>query len=195
VKKFSVNFIQTNSIHPPMERTRKVRDKPQPYIRSKKKAAAPKDPNAFVAKTSAAPPEKKKRENLTLQDWFDVFLYIDEHPLLDQTEIVKHFSTRAEGKLIFTQPTLSRKIKERPILEARANDNPTALSSKRPRVVTRPDVEKALVVWFRAMESKGETVSGPMLMEKRKRFEAEFKVPEKERIAERGGWVASFCKT
>ncbi|KAF9219086.1 hypothetical protein BS17DRAFT_811334 [Gyrodon lividus] len=79
-------------------------------------------------------------------------------------------------------------------MEAHANDNPNALSSKRPRVVTRPDVERALVLWVRDMEQKGETISGPMLREKQKRFEDKFQVPETERLLGES-WVQSFCNT
>jgi hypothetical protein len=46
-------------------------------------------------------------------------------------------------------------------------DNPNALSSKRPRIVTRPDVDRALFLWIKQMEEKGEHVNGPMLKEKR----------------------------
>jgi hypothetical protein len=60
------------------------------------------------------------------------------------------------------------------------HSNPSALSSKRPRIVTRPDVERALVIWLRSMEEKRETVNGKMLVEKRKCFEKELNVPENE---------------
>jgi hypothetical protein len=76
-------------------------------------------------------------------------------------------------------------------MEAQINDNPNALSSKQPRIVTRPDVECALILWVRHMESRRETVTGPMLREKRKRFEDEFAVPENERLS--GEWLQSFC--
>lgn len=48
-------------------------------------------------------------------------------------------------------------------MEACANDNPNALSSKRPCVATRPDVDAV-----QDIEERGETVSGPMLKKKRK---------------------------
>jgi hypothetical protein len=44
------------------------------------------------------------------------------------------------------------------------------------------------------MEARGEVVTGPMLVEKCKRFETELQVPEEERLT-REGWVTSFCKT
>src|SRR6202030_3081458 len=72
--------------------------------------------------------------------------------------------------------------------------NPSALSSKRPRNVARPDIERYLVEWVKHMEMKGESVSGPMLQEKRRRFEDICKVPNGERLTGRG-WIASFCKT
>ncbi|KAF9226059.1 hypothetical protein BS17DRAFT_684458, partial [Gyrodon lividus] len=108
--------------------------------------------------TSAQLPQQMSHQNLTLTDWLLVYAYIDAHP----------------GALIFNQPTLSCKLRERPKMEAHANDNPNALSSKRPHVVTRPDVECALVLWVRDMEQKGKTISGSMLREKQKRSEEKF---------------------
>lgn len=70
-------------------------------------------------------------------------------------------------------------------LEQRVHDNPSALSSKRARIVTRPDVEKALVCWFHTMEDKGEHFTGSMLREKRRRFEDLLGVPEEEQLRER----------
>lgn len=130
---------------------------------------------------------------MTLHDWMTVFAYIDDHPLLGQADIVEHFKTKKENALEFTQSTLSRKLKNRDQLDERVQSNPSALSSKRPRVVTRPDVERALVLWIRHMEEKGETVNGPMLIAKRKKFEVEFKVPAEEQLTG-DSWVTSFCK-
>ncbi|KAF9235824.1 hypothetical protein BU15DRAFT_33890, partial [Melanogaster broomeanus] len=120
--------------------------------------------------------------NLTTYDWLTVFAYIDQHPDKTQTDVVNFFRTRAEGALEFTQATLSRRLKEREEIESRAQSNPTALSSKRPRVVTRPDVEEALVLWVRSMELKGEIMNGPMLREKRRRLEERMGVPDAEQL-------------
>jgi hypothetical protein len=172
----------------PTEPTRKPREKPTPYVRKPDKVKIPRDAPATSATKS------KGRQNLTLHDWLTVFAYMDAHPDMGQGQIVQHFATRKEGTLTFTQPTLSRKIEKRSELEERAKSTPNALSSKRPRIVTRPDVERALVLWFRHMEEKRETVTGPMLREKRKRFEEDFNVPENECLTG-DGWVTSFCKT
>ncbi|KAF9220549.1 hypothetical protein BS17DRAFT_849410, partial [Gyrodon lividus] len=84
--------------------------------------------------TSAQLPQQMSRQNLTLADWLLVYAYIDAHPGVSQANIVEHFQTRHEGALIFNQSTLSRKLQECPKMEARANDNPNALSLKRPQV-------------------------------------------------------------
>jgi len=144
-------------------------------------------------RTTAKPITKKKRENLTPFDWMTVFSYIDDHPTLSQDDIVKYFQTRHKGVLKFDQSTLSCKIRDRKKLEDWANDHPNALSSKHPCVVTHPDVEKALILWVRSMEEKGETVTGPMLVAKHMRFEEVFDVPHGERLIG-DGWVLSFCK-
>lgn len=182
----------------PAERIRKPWDKPAPYSRKPgpKGKQARNGPGGPGRTTSAKSATKTTRSNLTLQDWLTVFAFIDTHPLLSQDDIVQHFATKpdSEGPLKFTQSTLSRKISERAKLESRVNSNPTALFSKRPRVVTRPDVEWALVIWLRSMEEKREAVTGAMLAEKRRRFEKEFDVPEKECLSGES-WVQSFCKT
>lgn len=60
--------------------------------------------------------------------------------------------------------------------------NPTALNLKEAHIVTRPDVEKALVKWVQHMKQKQETVNSPMLVAQRERFEAAFNVPKAERL-------------
>ena len=80
-------------------------------------------------------------------------------------------------------------------LESHTNANPMALSSKRPRVVMCPDAEEALVEWVRHMETRhGESLTGPMLKEKRKIYEELFQVPKDEQLTG-NGWIGSFCKT
>ena len=169
---------------------RKPRNKPAISSRPAKQQKCIKN----SPRTSAQTSEVTSRQNLTLADWLTVYAFVDTHPTTSQAGIVQHFATLKKGKLIFNQSTLSRKLQERPKLEARVNDNPAALSSKRPRVVTCPQVERALVLWIQHMEAIGEVVTGPMLREKRKRFEEELQVPDKERLPG-DGWVASFCKT
>ncbi len=173
----------------PTVATRKPLEKPTPYQR-KPKPPIKKD----VARTSAKSIESDKRRNLTLADLLIIFKFIDEHPLLSQERVVEYFRTNKEGALVFTQSALSRKLKNRTELEERSQSNPLALSEKRARIVTQPDVECALVLWVNHMMEKGETVSGPMLREKRKRFEDLFKVPDDERLGG-DGWISSFCKT
>jgi hypothetical protein len=53
---------------------------------------------------------------------------MDSHPGLRQDDVVNHFASRVDGALMFTQPTLSRRLKEWPTL---VNSNPNALSMKR----------------------------------------------------------------
>ena len=167
--------------------TRKPRDKPKPYCRK------PKVPKVKGAPKTSAKSKKEGRENLTTADWLEVYAYIDKHPAVSQGDIVMHFRTKKDGALDFTQGTLSRKLRDRKKIEARAEAYPNALSSKRERVVTRPDVERALYLWVRHMEENGETVNGPMLKEKRSRFEKLFNVPEGECL-DGDGWIAPFCK-
>jgi hypothetical protein len=175
---------------PREEPTRKVRGKPTPYNHKKRPSASKKD----TPKTSAtAITTTHRQKNLTLSDWLLVFQYIDEHPNILQSQVVEHFKTRRAGALFFTQSTLSRKLEQRAELKARGDANPNALSSKRPRIVTRPDVERALVLWIAHMQENKEAVTGPMLWVKRKKFEEMLNVPEDEQLLGEG-WVPSFCK-
>ncbi|KAF9219961.1 DDE-domain-containing protein [Gyrodon lividus] len=159
---------------------RKPRGKPAQYNQpAKKQKTAHK-----VSATSAQPPvaQSTTRSNLTLSDWMMVFAYVNSHPTLPQNCIVEHFQTLKSGALIFTQSTLCHKLQDQEALEVRVHDNPNALSLKRPHIVTRPDIERALVLWVQQMENKGETV-----------FEGEFNVLENERLPG-DGWIVSFCK-
>ena len=144
------------------EPSRKPHPKPGPYNRPPKQAKQSQD----TPKTSAKSLEKSACENLTLHDWITVFAFIDSHHDISQANIVSHFRTQQEGALLFTQSTLSWKIKDQKKLEACIESNPMALSSKRPQVVTRPDVEEALVHWVKYMEigraSCRERVSSPV---------------------------------
>lgn len=172
------------------QRKRKPRENIKPYDRVKvlgKKRGSD-------AKTSAIKPTRK--QHLTLHDWLTVVEFFDSHNLT-QDEVVKHFATRTDGDgaLIFTQSALSRHLSTRGRKEDQQKllSTPTALSSKRVRVVTRPDVEKALWLWVKHMEEKSEHVTGPMLVAKRAKFEKEMDVPEAERMKS-DGWIGKFCK-
>ena len=171
--------------------TRKPRKKPAPY----KPRKCLEKPQKDAPKSSAQCIGKKARENLTLHDWMTVFQFVDEHPSMSQQAIVMHFKTQAEGALIFTQATLSQKLKPQmhAELEACVSQIPNALSSKQPHIVTHPDVEKALFLWVKHMEEKGESVNGPMLIAKRQKFEDCFNVPDNERLHGES-WIPSFCR-
>ncbi|KAF9221518.1 DDE-domain-containing protein [Gyrodon lividus] len=153
----------------------KPRDKPT--TDSARPAKRPKA-TTNTPKTSAQPPITSSRTNFTLADWLSVYAYIDSHPGVNQASIVQHFHSLQKGALLFDQSTLSCKLQQQPKIQAHANDTPNALSSKRPRIVTRPDVEHALVLWVKDMENKGEMVTGLMLREKQRRFEDQFQIHE-----------------
>lgn len=171
---------------------RKPRLNLKPYA-SKPGPAKGQKINKNEPKTSARPAASAHRSQLTNRDWLEIYAFIDAHPDMSQTDIVAHFGTKKDRALLFTQSTLSRKLKERPAVEARAKTTPNALSMKRERLVTQPAVESALVKWCRSMEERGESYTGPMLVEKQKRFENLLDIPLEERL--RGtSWVQSFCQ-
>jgi hypothetical protein len=96
--------------------------------------------------------------------------------------VVDHFQTKKEGALIFTQSALSWKLRNHAELDEHSQSNPSALSAKRPCVVTQPNVEHALVLWINYMMEKGETINGPILHEKHMWFKELFKVPDGQRL-------------
>jgi len=133
---------------------------------------------------------------LTLGDWLHVVEWYDQNQPVSQDATVKHFRNLREGALIFDQASLSRHLtkKGRQKDQERLAATPTALSAKKARIVTRPDVEEALRLWVEHMERRRETVTGAMLVEKRARFEDKLNVPENERLRS-GGWVQKFLRT
>ena len=135
---------------PREERKRKRQKQPvQDYTQCRKRVSSP----------STTPIQKTKRENLTLSDWMTVYAYVDTLPQpFNQGDVVKHFATRPERALLFTQPTLSRKLQHRSEMEARLASNPNALSSKRPRTVTKPDADRASRLWVPSNSCKVATI-------------------------------------
>jgi hypothetical protein len=176
----------------PVEKQRKPRETGKPY-KLKPKEPKAKVKKADLPKTSAKPVASARKPQLTLADWMTVYAYVDAHPKTSQGDIVRYFATRAEGALEFTQSTLSRKLDNRVEMEQRVHSNPNALSGKRARVVTSPEVERALFLWVMSMEAKGESPNGPMLKEKRKRFEERFEIPDNQRL-KGDGWIFPFCQ-
>ena len=124
---------------PPPEKTRKPRTV-KPYASK----LGPKGPNAKNRPTTSAQSLKKAKARLTNSDWMEVYDWVDNRPHVTQGETVKHFATRPNGALTFDQGSLSRNLRKRDRREAEVAANPAALSSKRARIVTRPDVDKAL---------------------------------------------------
>ena len=64
---------------------------------------------------------------------------------------------------------------------------------QRVRIVTRPDVEEALRLWVQHMESKWETISQAMLVEKQAQFEDMLAVPEFEKL-QSCSWVQKLLQ-
>ena len=172
----------------PTEKTRKPRT-----IRPYATKPGPRGPNAKNRPATSAQPLKTAKPRLTNSDWIEVYDWVDKHPDATQADTVKHFATRPRDALTFDQGSLSRNLKKRKQREAEVAANPAALSSKRARVVTRPDVDRALWMWVQDRMSKSRTVSGPELSEKRKIFEEKFEVPETERLSGTG-WQQAFYR-
>ena len=88
-------------------------------------------PSKDTLKTSTQLIKKAKQENLTLWDWLTVYAYVNTLPQpINQGEVVQYFATRPQGALLFSQPTLSCKLRQCPEMEAHVDSIPNALSSK-----------------------------------------------------------------
>ena len=160
-----------------------------PYSRK----PGPKGPHTQNQPKSASKKVKQPSKQLTNHDWLTVFAWLDKNHHRSQQDVVDHFANRQEGSLHFNQATLSRKLKKRGDIEAMVKANPSALSSRRQRVVVAPEVEKALVHWVRDMLANGHVVNGPLLTVKRKALEEKFNIPLEKRLTDKG-WLPSFYK-
>jgi len=162
---YSINFLHLNrleielgslssAIAMPQDEWKRKRQK-QPVRGSKQGRRHLLGPLKETPKSSIRPIKKTRRENLILFDWMMVYTYVDTLPQpVNQMEVVTYFSTRLEGVLLFSQPTLSRKLQHRSEMEGCVDSNPNVLSSKRPWVITRPDVDRTLRLWAQQMEQK-----------------------------------------
>lgn len=124
-----------------------------------------------------------------------VFAHVDTLPQpVNQRKVVEYFATRPEGALSFSQPTLSRKIRHRPEIEARVDSHPNVLSTNRPRIVTRPDVYHKLWQRIQDRAHEQEAVNRSTLIPKREEGEEDLNVPEEKRLPGEPGWVQSSCR-
>ncbi|GAA5933011.1 uncharacterized protein JCM15063_002269 [Sporobolomyces koalae] len=93
--------------------------------------------------TTHATTAHRSRSQLTVQDWLTVFDWMDQHPSITQPAVVRHFETLqpGQGRLVFSQSSLSRKLAQKEELLARVRNDPTSLSDKRRRIVQHSDVD------------------------------------------------------
>ena len=135
-------------------------------------------------------------ELLTFSNWLEMVNYFDTHQPMTQQELVKYFATWPERVLVFTQSGLSHHLNAQGWVadQGRLASTPMVLSMKKLSVITWPDVDRALFLWYKHMEEKKECVTGPMLTAKWGRFQKEMGVPEAERMHSKG-WIQKFHTT
>jgi hypothetical protein len=175
----------------PLEPKLKPRAKCKPYIHAPRTK-----PKADASRTSTKKQPKYAHKNLTLSDWLVVVDYYDTYQPTSQEEVTNYFAKRPEGALIFMQSSLSHHSSQKghEAGQQKVASNPIALSVNRPYIVTRPDVERPLVLWVKHMEEKGEQVTRPMLMMKHTKYKDALNVPAEEKLWS-DGWIPNFCKT
>jgi hypothetical protein len=137
VSTFSLQYYTT-----PTMPVRKPCKKPAPY--AKKPGPREKHRDERPKMSTTLLPVNKKHDNLTFHNLMVIFAFIDAYLPPGKAAVVEHFGNKAGGTFVFTQSTLSHKMKDQKYLEARLHSNPNALSSQCPCVVARPDVECAL---------------------------------------------------
>ncbi|KIK19908.1 hypothetical protein PISMIDRAFT_106710 [Pisolithus microcarpus 441] len=111
--------------------------------------------------TSAQLSKTTSHLNLTLSDWMNVYSYIDSHLDCTQSEIVHYFSTLSTRALIFDQSTLSHKLQDHPKMESHVHENPTALSSKQPCMVTDQMLNMHFIYGFSTWKIKAKLLQVP----------------------------------
>ena len=128
-----------------------------------------------------------------MTDWLHVVDWFDKKQPVTQEATVKHFKTLHDEALVFNKASLAIWLR-RGQDQAKLTATPSALSSKCIHIVTRPDVEETLWLWVEHMESKQETVSQLMLIEKGAQFEDMLGVPESQRLWS-NGWCQKLLQT
>jgi hypothetical protein len=134
-----VPVLMTPTTVPGAEKKRRLRLPKPPGESTGGKAGRPKGKTAEkpAYESSAKPVETKPHcENLTYGDWLEVLDWKKSHPAMSQGDIVRHFATHKQRQLVFQQPALSKALGREAEIRARVEENPGALSSKRPRFVT-----------------------------------------------------------
>jgi hypothetical protein len=84
-------------MNPPEEARRKPCENPGHYA----KKLGPKGPRTKDSIRTSAKTARNPKENLTLQDWITVFAFVDSHPNLGQSAIIRYFRSKADGALVF----------------------------------------------------------------------------------------------
>ncbi|KIK79182.1 hypothetical protein PAXRUDRAFT_16465 [Paxillus rubicundulus Ve08.2h10] len=109
----------------PVQKVHKPQAGHKPYNRAPKPPISSQPP----PKTSAIISQKHTRQNLTLGDWLAIVAYHDNHQPITKEDVIKHFTGKKDGALVFAQSSLSRHLSTKGHEEDRQqlNYNPTAL--------------------------------------------------------------------
>ena len=103
-------------------------------------------------------PGKRGRQERTLAEKLKILQYVDDHPGLKRTTIAAHFSMSPQ--------TLSDLIKKSDQIRGLASAGSSMSGNKRLRASTHPEVDKALLIWFRQKACRPELrIDGSMLLQ------------------------------
>ena len=108
-------------------------------------------------------PEKRSRQDRTLAEKLKILQYVEENPTVKKKNVAAYFSMKLQ--------TLSDLIKNAEKIRAQSSEGSSLASSKRKRLSTQPDVDKALLIWFRQKSCLPELrIDGSMLLQQANTF-------------------------
>jgi hypothetical protein len=133
---------------------------------------------------SGPPAKKRKLSTKTFAEKLEILKFIKDNPQMKQKLIAEHFQIKPQ--------TLSDLMKKRETIEAKCNSSKFVLQRTRNRKSELPDVDHALIIWFREMASKpGVVLNGEILQMKANEFAKQM---EHDNVDVSMGWIDRFKK-
>ena len=106
---------------------------------------------------------KRFRHDRTIEEKLNILRYYEENPLMKKKDIAAHFNMKPQ--------TLSDLIKNSDKIRAQNSEGSFLVNCKRKRLSTQPELDKALLIWFRQNSSRPEVrIDGSMLLQQANTF-------------------------
>ena len=106
---------------------------------------------------------KRFRHERTIEEKLKILRYYEENPLMKKKDIAAHFNMKPQ--------TLSDLIKNSDKIRAQRSEGSCLINFKRKRLSTQPELDKALLIWFRQNSCRPEVrIDGSMLLQQANTF-------------------------